>query len=156
MAISTRPSLRVRVQLFFARYITPPRLHRVLYRATGGVVGARLPGVRPPVLLLTARGRRTGQPRTTPTIFFTIKDRVVIAGTNNGDDRDPAWCANLRADPAATIQIGRDRRAVRARFAAGPERERLWAAMKEEHPLFAAYEERTRRETPVIVLEEQW
>lgn len=141
-----------RIQAFFSKHVTRPRPHRFVYRLTGGVIGSRLPGVGPPVLLLTVRGRRSGERRTTPVMYFRIDEQLVVAGTNNGEDRDPAWCLNLRSHPDAEVQIGRQTRQVRARIALGPERDRLWAEMTQQHSLFAFYESRTARQIPVVVL----
>lgn len=143
----------VRLLAFVSRYLTPPGPHRLIYRLTGGRIGHRAPGIRPRMLLLTARGRRSGVARTTPLMYFEIDGRIVVAATNNGRDRDPAWAGNLRANPEASVQLGSRRMRVHAREAEGEERRRLWAVMTAEHPLFALYEQRTDRRIPVVVLE---
>jgi F420H(2)-dependent quinone reductase len=144
---------QVKMQMFFSKHVTRPGPHRFLYRMTGGFIGSRLPSVNPDVLLLTARGRRSGKRYTTPLIYFRIDQRPVVAATNNGEDRHPSWYLNLRSNPDTVIQIGRQRQAVRARTAEGEERQRIWERITEIHPLFAAYQRRTEREIPVIVLE---
>jgi deazaflavin-dependent oxidoreductase (nitroreductase family) len=143
----------VRLLAFVSRYLTPPGPHRILYRLTGGRIGHRAPGIRPGMLLLTTRGRRSGVARTTPLMYFEIGGRIVVAATNNGRDRDPAWAGNLRADPQASVQVGSRTIRVRAREAEGEERRHLWAVMTAEHPLFALYERRTARRIPVLVLD---
>jgi hypothetical protein len=42
---------------------------------------------------------------------------------------------------------------MRARVAAGEERDRIWAAQKTEWPQFQEYEDKTDRAIPVVVLE---
>lgn len=143
----------VRLQAFTSRYVTPPAAHRIIYRLTGGRLGASMPSVRPRVLLLTVIGRRSGQLRTTPLVYFEIDGDLVVAATNNGRSADPAWLTNLRAQPSAEVQVGTRKHAVRAREAEGDERRRLWTAMVERHPLFARYERSTERSIPVVVLE---
>jgi deazaflavin-dependent oxidoreductase (nitroreductase family) len=143
----------IRLLAFTSRYLTPPGPHRLIYRLTGGRIGHRAPGIRPRMLLLTARGRRSGVPRTTPLMYFEIDDRIVVAATNNGRDRDPAWAGNLQANPEASVQVGSRTMRVRAREAEGEERQHLWAVMTAEHPLFALYEQRTARRIPVVVLD---
>lgn len=143
----------VRLLAFASRYLTPPGPHRLIYRLTGGRIGHRAPGVRPGMLLLTARGRRSGRSRTTPLMYFEIDGRFAVAATNYGRDRDPAWVANLRVEPEASVQVGSRRMRVRAREVEEAERRRLWAVMTEEHPLFALYERQTTRRVPVVVLE---
>lgn len=151
--MSKAESWRVKLQLFLSKYMTRPGPHQLVYRLTGGLVGSRLPSMKPGVLLLTVKGRRTGKLRTTPLVHLQIDGRSVVGATNGGEDQDPAWCRNLRSHPDATIQVGRRKQRVRARQAKGAERHQLWASMTEVHPLFAAYQQRTSREIPVVVLE---
>ena len=82
-------------------------------------------GVRNVIVEMT--GRRTGRVREIPLFAFEDGDRVVVIGSNAGDDREPAWVGNLRANPAASVRIGRKVRQVRARETEGEERDRLWA-----------------------------
>jgi deazaflavin-dependent oxidoreductase (nitroreductase family) len=132
------------VQLFW-------RIHPVIYRLTGGRMLGRIAGV--PVLLLTTRGRRSGAPRTKPLLYLADGDAYVVAASFAGEPRHPAWWLNLRADPAAVVQVGRRTVPVRAREAEGAERERLWRAIVEQEASFAEYERRTTRRIPVVVLE---
>src|SRR5580704_6717425 len=89
------------------------RMHRHVYRATGGVVGHR--SRVGPFLLLTTVGRRTGQRRTTPLLYMADGDALVVVASNGGRDRAPAWLLNLEAAPAADVQVGRRK----VRMAAG-------------------------------------
>lgn len=141
------------------------RVHRWLYLRTGGRVGARAGRLR--FLLLHHTGRRSGRRYTTPLLTLPDRsaesgakgasagraDRWVVVASNAGDDRDPAWWRNLQARPEAQVQMGSERVAVKARAAHGPERAELWARLLEYWPQYAAYERRTRREIPVVVLE---
>jgi F420H(2)-dependent quinone reductase len=128
------------------------RLHPVVYRAIGGrwFVGSNF-GVQNVVVTMT--GRRTGRVRDVPLFAFADGDRMVVIGSNAGGDREPAWVGNLRANPRATLRVGRTDRAVQAREAAGEERERLWALAATGYPGYEAYRARTSRTIPVIVLE---
>jgi len=78
-----------------------------------------------PVLLLTTTGRKTGEPRTSPLMYFPEGDACVVIASNAGKPQHPAWWLNLRADPRAAVQRGREVARVRAREAAGEERARL-------------------------------
>jgi deazaflavin-dependent oxidoreductase (nitroreductase family) len=51
------------------------------------------------------------------------------------------------------VQVRADEVPVRARTAAGDERARLWSRMAEVWPDYDAYQQRTDREIPVVVLE---
>jgi len=125
--------------------------HLALYRATAGRIGGQLGGMR--VLLLTTQGRKSGQPRTAPLVYFEDGDRLVVIGSKGGDPRDPLWWENLKQTPQASVQIGADIRRVRARLASPEERARLWPKIKGENPAYAGYEKKTRREIPVVLLD---
>ena len=127
------------------------RMHRWTYRASGGRLGGRLLGM--PVLLLTTKGRRTGRPHTTALVYFPEGRNVVVIASSGGSSAHPAWWWNLRARQEAQIQIGRGVRRVRSREAEGPERERLWARVVRAYRGYAAYQARTSRRIPVVVLE---
>ncbi len=126
--------------------------HVAVYRATGGLVGHRLPG-SPPMLLLDHRGAKTGKMRTTPLVYVLDGEDVVIVASKGGHPRDPAWLHNLVAHPEVTIQVGRDRRPVRARVATPAERKRLWPKALDVYPGYRGYQARTSREIPLVVLE---
>ncbi len=78
------------------------------------------------MLLLTAIGRRSGEPRTVPVVYLADGERQIVIGSNAGHARTPAWSHNLQANPDAKVQIRGKRQLVRARVAAGEEREQLW------------------------------
>lgn len=126
-------------------------LHTQVYRATNGAVGHRFPGA-PPVLLLDHVGARSGARRTTPLIYVRDGDDVVIVASKGGHPKHPAWFHNLRANPDATVQIGGERRAVRARVATPAERERLWPMAVRAYSGYRDYQRRTRREIPLVIL----
>ena len=127
------------------------KLNVPLYRATRG----RLFGTwgRAPVLLLTTTGRRSGQPRTAPVVYLADGERLVVIGSNAGNERAPAWSLNLKANPDCEVQMGGKRRELRARVAEGEERAELWRAMNEQYAGFDDYEQRTTRDIAVFVLE---
>ena len=127
------------------------RIHRAVYRATGGRLGARLAGLD--MLLLTTTGRRSGRRRTQPLACFRDGDHWVVVASNGGQDRHPAWFLNLEARPDARIRIGRQEFAVRARVASGVERARLWPWLQQRNPPYARYERRTERQIPVVILQ---
>jgi deazaflavin-dependent oxidoreductase (nitroreductase family) len=126
-------------------------IHRFLYRASGGRVGARLGHL--PFLLLEHRGRKSGRRYEAPLLYMADGPRFVVVASNAGDDCDPAWWQNLKARPETTVQVGPERLPVRARAAEGPERVELWRRLLEGWPEYARYEQRTERPIPVVVLE---
>jgi F420H(2)-dependent quinone reductase len=125
--------------------------HVRLYRLTGGRLGGRVRGVD--ILLLDHVGRKSGKRRTAPLLYIEDGENVVIIASKGGSPKHPAWWVNLRSNPETTIQVGGERRRVRAREAEGDERERLWKRVVEVWPDYANYQRRTERRIPVVVLE---
>lgn len=126
--------------------------HRALLKLSGGRIGWEAKGM--PLLELTTIGRRSGQPRKVMVAApIHEDDRYVLVGSRGGDDIDPAWVHNLRAQPAVEVMVKGARRPMRARVADGRERVELWARIAEDQPHFAAYQAKTTRELPLVVLE---
>jgi deazaflavin-dependent oxidoreductase (nitroreductase family) len=125
-------------------------LHTATYRVTGGRVWNRMYGV--PILLLTTRGRKSGKLRTKPLMYRRDGDGFVLVGSNGGAPYQPDWYWNLQGQDAE-VQIGSERRRVRAREAEAEERVRLWAEMVALFPKFEEYQKMTTRRIPVVVLE---
>lgn len=125
-------------------------IQAAFYRATGGRLGGTLKGA--PVLLLTAKGRKTGKMRTIPLVYGRDGENLVLVASVGGDPHNPAWYHNLKGGKAE-IQVGREKRRVKARVAEGEERERLWAQMVGIFPGYAEYQKKTTRRIPVVVLE---
>ncbi|HEV3127374.1 MAG TPA: nitroreductase family deazaflavin-dependent oxidoreductase [Solirubrobacteraceae bacterium] len=126
--------------------------HTLMYRLTGGRIGHRIPGLAP-MLLLDHVGAKSGTPRTTPLLYVEDPPNAVIVASKGGFPKHPAWFHNLRANPDTTIQIGPERRRVRARMAAPHERERLWPMAVAAYSGYTDYQERTDREIPLVILE---
>ena len=105
------------------------------------------------LIKLTTTGGKTGQARTVPLFAFDDRERLVIVGSRGGSAKDPAWAANLRANPRATVSRGKQEWAVRAYEAGGEERERLWELVSADFPTYESYSRRTTRTIPIFVLE---
>jgi deazaflavin-dependent oxidoreductase (nitroreductase family) len=125
-------------------------LNTTLYRRTGGRLGNNVKGA--PVLLLEHVGRKSGKARTTPVLYLEDGTDLVIVASRGGSDAMPAWFFNLQASPATTVQVGRKRRSVIARQASAEEKQRLWPLLTEMFPDFDAYQRRTVRPIPVVIL----
>jgi deazaflavin-dependent oxidoreductase (nitroreductase family) len=124
--------------------------HVRVYRETGGQHGYHWRGTT--ILLLSTKGRKSGQERTTPLIHRTDGDRWIVVASKGGAPENPSWYENLLADPEATIQVTDQEIPVLAFTAQGAERARLWSSMVEVWPAYDDYQTRTDREIPVIVL----
>lgn len=106
-------------------------------------------------LLLTTRGRRSGQQRTVVVPYFAAgRGRLAIVGSRGGMPTDPYWALNLRAEPNATVFLRRKSVRVRVALAAGAERDRLWSSITARSPVYLSYQKRAagHREIPVFVL----
>lgn len=122
-----------------------------LYRLSGGRVFGKVG--QAPVLLLTTTGRKSGRKRTAPICYLSDGERLIVIGSNAGNDRAPAWALNLEANPDAEVEIGRRRRPVRARVTEGEERTELWRRCNDQYAGFDDYDARTGRDIAVFVLE---
>ncbi len=127
------------------------KLHGFLYRVSGGRVAASVVGL--PVLMLTTKGRKSGEPRTCVLTYLPKGRAAVVFASNAGEPRHPAWWLNLLADPHGTVQRGSEQFPVVAREADGAERQQLWDEIVRAYAGYAEYAERTTRKIPVVVLE---
>jgi deazaflavin-dependent oxidoreductase (nitroreductase family) len=123
------------------------------YRATGGEEGHDWERGSS-TLLLTTKGRKSGEPRTIPLIYAPYgDDAYTVVASKGGSDAPPAWYLNLSDDPDVEVQIKGDRFNARARTADAEEKPELWRTMTAEWPDYDAYQRNTTREIPVVVLE---
>ncbi len=138
------------------------RIHRGLYRATGGVLGATLVQraekgtgflLRPmPMLLLTTTGRKSGVQRTVPLPYFAYDGRTFIVASFAGGEKHPAWYFNLAEQPDVNVQIKWKRRAARAVTLEGAERARYWDKLVSDWPRYRIYQDGTSRTIPLVEL----
>jgi len=105
------------------------------------------------ILLLTTKGRKSGEERVAPLIFREHDGDYLVVASKGGAPQPPAWFVNLEADPNVTVQVKDDRFAARARRASPQERAELWPLMVEVWPDYDAYQAKTEREIPIVVLE---
>lgn len=105
-----------------------------------------------PELFLTVRGRKSGEPRTTPLLCVPHNGTFLVAGSNWGSPKLPIWVLNLRDAGQAVVDFKGHKTPVGARQAEGDERARLWTVMNRTWPNYDHYASRTDREIPVFVL----
>ena len=121
-----------------------------LYRLTGGKLGGKVQGL--PVLLLTTTGRKTAKKRITPLGYIEHDGSYVITATNAGFETQPAWFHNLKSQPRVALQVRDKQLTVVAEIATRTLRKQLWAKFVERAPGYGAYEKRTTREIPIVLL----
>jgi deazaflavin-dependent oxidoreductase (nitroreductase family) len=139
--------------LYMGRRATKP--HVALYRVSRGRIANHLPGLPGArILLLDHTGAKTGVKRTSPVMFYRDGDLIAVAASQAGQPTNPAWFHNLRANPETAIQIGAEKRAVRARLATPDERDRLWPKFVEFCPDYEFWQQLANpRQIPILILE---
>jgi F420H(2)-dependent quinone reductase len=141
-----------------AKYIPSPhdwvREQVELYESSGGTKGTTLLDTGLPVVIVTHKGHKTGAIRKTPLMRVKDGDNYVLVGSQGGAPKDPAWVANLRADPNIELRDGTKVGAMHVREVKDPaEKARLWALAVKAYPPYADYQKRTERQIPVFVAE---
>ena len=127
------------------------RIHVAVFRMTRGRIGSRM-GKGLSVLLLTTTGRKSGRQRTTPLLYIEDEGRTIVVASVGGAPKHPAWYLNLQADPIARVEVGRRQFTARAETAGPEERARLWIGVTAMYPTYDAYQAKTTREIPVVIL----
>ncbi len=118
-----------------------------LYRLTRGRLGGKN------IVLLTTIGKKSGQPRTKPLFHLKEGTSYFVFASAGGNEKNPAWYANLAANPKVTIEDhGRTINGI-ASTVNGPERSRIWQMLVAKAPNFGAYEKKTTRVIPVVRVE---
>jgi F420H(2)-dependent quinone reductase len=134
------------------------RAHVWLYRRTHGRIGSKWrvgSAFRKPVptLLLEHRGRKSGGLFVNPLLYMNDGADVIVVASQGGRPGNPQWYRNLVAQPDTHIEIGADRRAVKAITADARERARLWPRLVTVYADFDNYQSWTDREIPVVILQ---
>jgi deazaflavin-dependent oxidoreductase (nitroreductase family) len=130
-----------------------PKVDPLLLRLTGGRTGSFPQGK---VVLLTVPGRRSGEPRTTPLLYYTEGDDVIVIASSYGRDKHPGWYHNLIAHPECELRVGRHGGRHRAQEVTDEaERRRLYDRAHALYSGYEGYEERAGaggRRIPVLRL----
>src|SRR5712692_3068467 len=104
------------------------------------------------LLALTTTGRKSGLPRNVSLVYIKSGSSYVVAATNSGRDKHPAWYFNLRSNPQVTIRIKNQQIKAVAETAGPEQRKQLWEQLVEASPMLARYPKLTSREIPMILL----
>ncbi|HEX4815565.1 MAG TPA: nitroreductase family deazaflavin-dependent oxidoreductase [Nonomuraea sp.] len=105
------------------------------------------------VLLLTTKGRNSGQPYTTPLIYQRHGDDYLVVASYGGAPDHPDWYKNLVAHPDVEVQVKGEKFKATARTAGDEEKPELWAVMARAWPDYDNYQHKTDRRIPVVVLQ---
>jgi deazaflavin-dependent oxidoreductase (nitroreductase family) len=127
------------------------RAHIAVYRRTNGRLGAKLLWF--PAALITTTGRRSGQLRTTPTLYLRDGAKVILPASFGGRDGNPLWYLNLKANPVVRVQIRDEHLTMTARDATDEEGRRYWPLLTKIYPPYKNYREAADRVIPLVVCE---
>jgi len=105
------------------------------------------------VLILTTKGAKSGEERSTPLVYSWDKGHHVIVASKGGAPTHPSWYHNLVTHPIVTIETGKEKFQARAKVVDGDDYERLYKQHADINPGFWDYRKKTDRKIPVIVLE---
>jgi deazaflavin-dependent oxidoreductase (nitroreductase family) len=121
------------------------------FRANDGKVTGMF--AESPLMVLTTRGAKSGEPREHPLVYTTDGERIVVIASKGGAPTNPAWYYNLVANPEVTVELPGRTFQARAVVIEGEERQRLFDAQAAVMPGFADYQRKTTRQIPVVALE---
>src|SRR5438874_6148388 len=110
------------------------------------------------VLLMTAKGSKSGDAITTPLVYGRDADHYIVVASKGGAPNHPMWFGNIKATPEVEVDVASDHGTetfkARARVVDGrQERDRLYKEMTKIWPSFAEYQKRTERVIPIVLLE---
>ncbi len=128
----------------------PPPLMNVM---RGLMVGlARLAGNG--AVILTTVGARTGRPHTVALGRFPDgEDAFLVVASNGGSARHPAWYINMAKNPNQVwAEVGKRKLKVRPQLLKGAERQAAMQRVIAASPGYAAYQQKTDREIPIVRL----
>jgi deazaflavin-dependent oxidoreductase (nitroreductase family) len=130
------------------RYMS--RANKWLYRLTGGRLGSSFFGA--PVMFLTTVGRKSGAARTVPLLCLAEGETLVTVASKGGMSHHPMWYRNLAANPAVEVEFQGRTRTMHAHTATADEKRAWWPKLVAMYPDYDAYQTRTERDIPVVVL----
>ena len=124
-----------------------------IYRVSGGKMGGTMAGFK--VLLLTTIVRKSGKTHVVPLGYFARQGGYVIVASKGGAPTNPAWYYNIKDQPQVTVQIMDKVMSMSVEVLSGDARTQAWQQVITDAPSYAAYEKRTTREIPLIMLREK-
>jgi len=112
------------------------------------------------VLLMTAKGAKSGDAITTPLVYGREGDDYIVVASKGGAPQHPKWLGNIKANPEVEVEVanahGTEKFKARAHVVdSRAERDRLYEEMSKIWPAFKDYQTRTERLIPVVVLKRQ-
>jgi len=120
------------------------------FRANQGRVGGPMEGM--PILLLTMTGAKSGRRLVRPLCYSRDGDLLMIIASYGGAPRNPPCCHNPVANPVVAVEVRTEKFKAKATQVYGTERDRLLAAPAKLMTFFTDYQNKTKRQIPVLTL----
>jgi len=121
------------------------------YERSGGTKALTLRGV--PVVILTTVGARSGRLRKAALMRVEHDGVYAVVASLGGAPKHPVWYHNVLAHPQVELQDRTEKWDMVAREVTGDEKAIWWERAVAVWPDYAAYQAKTDREIPVLVLE---
>ena len=121
------------------------------YEGSNGERGNTLRDTGMPIIVMTTVGRKTGKVRKVPLMRVEHDGEYAIIASKGGAPKNPAWVANLLADPKVMIQDGPEPFDAVVRLVEGAERDEWWERSVAAYPPYAEYQAKTDRQIPVFI-----
>ncbi len=122
------------------------------YERSGGTRANTLRDTGLPIVVLTARGARSGKIRKFALMRVEHDGEYALVASKGGAPDNPQWYWNIKADPSALVlQDGPEPFDAVAREVTGEEKAEWWARAVAAYPPYAEYQEKTARAIPVFV-----
>ena len=113
-----------------------------IYEGSGGQQANTLRDTGLPVIIVTMRGNKSGKVRKIALMRVAHNGEYALVASKGGAPEHPVWYYNLKANPEATVTIGRDTWHATARTATPRERDEIWAKGLTFYPGWRKYEGR--------------
>jgi F420H(2)-dependent quinone reductase len=122
------------------------------YEASGGERANTLMDTGLPIIVVTARGNKSGKVRKFPVMRVEHNGEYAVVASKGGAPENPSWYYNLIGHPdEVMIQDGPAPRSATVRQLGGTERAQWWERAVEAYPPYSQYQQKTDREIPVLI-----
>ena len=142
--------MNVRPRVIDFGFRTLNTFHHTVVRLSAGRVGSRAYGLD--MVELVTRGRRSGRPHSTM-LLVPLRDGqdLVVVASKGGDQRDPDWLKNVRANPSVKVTMRGRSVEMLARVATPGEHALLWPRAVARYRHYAGYQQRAGRQIALVI-----
>lgn len=105
-----------------------------------------------PMLTMTAIGKKSGEHRSVQVASVLHEGHYHVVASAMGQEKHPAWKANIEANPNVTVQVTGGRFEAIAEKLSDDEKNVMWEKIKQAIPQIHVYETRTDRNICVFRL----